>query len=118
MNNPDQIAVRFREVLLNGKWVANTNYRDILSGLSWEQATRKIESLNTMNELLLTLPPQAQLHSPLAHLPMPFGIPFSNLQNPLVGAPFPHPVGKGASFPESFLYTVAHLLCQVVFLRL
>jgi len=51
MKNTDQIAIRFREVLLNGKWVANTNYRDLLSSLTWEQATRKVESLNTIADL-------------------------------------------------------------------
>ena len=51
MKNPDQIAHRFREVLLNGKWVANTNYKDQLAGLTWEQATRKVNSLNTIADL-------------------------------------------------------------------
>ncbi|MEI9944930.1 MAG: DUF1572 domain-containing protein [Chitinophagaceae bacterium] len=43
-----QIANRFREVVLNGKWIANTNLKDQLTGLSWEQATKKIGSLNTL----------------------------------------------------------------------
>ena len=51
MRNAIQIAYRFREVLLNGKWVANTNYKDLLNSLTWEQATRKIESLNTIADL-------------------------------------------------------------------
>ena len=51
MKIPDQIAIRFKEVLLNGKWVANTNYKDLLSGLTWEQATSKVESLNTIADL-------------------------------------------------------------------
>ena len=51
MNNPEQLAIRFREVLLNGKWVANTNYKDLLSGLTWEQATSKVETLNTIADL-------------------------------------------------------------------
>ncbi len=51
MKNPNQIASRFREVLLNGKWVANTNYKDLLNSLTWEQATRKIDSLNTVADL-------------------------------------------------------------------
>ena len=48
MENSNQIAKRFREVLLNGKWVANTNYQDQLENLTWEQATRQISSLNTI----------------------------------------------------------------------
>lgn len=43
-----QIAHRFREVILNGTWIANTNYKDQLSGLYWEIATKKINSLNTI----------------------------------------------------------------------
>ncbi len=46
-----QIANRFREVLLNGHWVANTNFKAQLSGLSWKQATRKVGSLNTIAAL-------------------------------------------------------------------
>jgi len=45
------IANRFREVILNGVWIANTNYKDQLLNLTWEQATLKIESLNTIAAL-------------------------------------------------------------------
>ena len=48
MNSTTQIASRFREVLLNGKWIANTNYKDVLSDVSWNQATKKVGSLNTI----------------------------------------------------------------------
>ncbi|WP_297794320.1 DinB family protein [uncultured Eudoraea sp.] len=51
MENSSQLATRFREVLLNGKWIANTNYKDQLSKLSWKQATTKIGSLNTIAAL-------------------------------------------------------------------
>lgn len=51
MENSKQLANRFREVLLNGKWIANTNYKDQLSEATWKQATRKIESLNTIAAL-------------------------------------------------------------------
>lgn len=43
-----QIADRFREVILNGVWIANTNYKDQLSNVHWEQAITKIGSLNTI----------------------------------------------------------------------
>lgn len=46
-----QIANRFREVVLNGKWIANTNLKEQLTGLNWEQATKKIGSLNTIAAL-------------------------------------------------------------------
>lgn len=51
MENSSQLATRFREVLLSGKWIANTNYKDQLSKLSWQQATKKIGSLNTIAAL-------------------------------------------------------------------
>jgi uncharacterized damage-inducible protein DinB len=46
-----QLAKRFREVILNGTWVANTNYRHQLTGLNWEIATTKFNSLNTIATL-------------------------------------------------------------------
>lgn len=51
MENSKQLANRVREVLLNGTWIANTNYKHSLSSLSWEQATTKIGSLNTIAAL-------------------------------------------------------------------
>ncbi len=46
-----QLAKRFREVILNGLWIANTNLKAQLSDLTWEQATTKIGSLNTIATL-------------------------------------------------------------------
>lgn len=51
MENAQQLAQRTREVLLNGKWVANTNFKNQLNDLSWEEATYKIGSLNTIAAL-------------------------------------------------------------------
>ena len=48
MENTKQIAKRFREVILNGTWVANTNFKDQLSNLDWKIATTEIKSLNTI----------------------------------------------------------------------
>ncbi|WP_370900917.1 DinB family protein [Chryseobacterium gossypii] len=48
MSSASQLAKRFREVLLDGFWIANTNYKDKLSDVTWEQATAKIGSLNTI----------------------------------------------------------------------
>jgi uncharacterized damage-inducible protein DinB len=42
------IANRLREVLLNGKWVANTNFKEQILSVSWEQAIQKIDNLNTI----------------------------------------------------------------------
>lgn len=51
MESSKQLANRFKEVLLNGTWIANTNYQNILSDVTWQQATHKITSLNTIYEL-------------------------------------------------------------------
>ena len=45
------IASRLREVLLDGRWIANTNYKEQLSGVSWEKANEKIGGLNTIAAL-------------------------------------------------------------------
>lgn len=48
MSTTSQLAKRFREVLLDGKWIANTNFKEQLSDVTSEQATTKIDSLNTI----------------------------------------------------------------------
>lgn len=48
MSSTSQLAKRFREVLLDGLWIANTNFKDQLSNVNMEQATAKIVSLNTI----------------------------------------------------------------------
>jgi len=42
------IANRLREVLLNGKWIANTNFKEQLLSVTWEQAIKKVGNLNTI----------------------------------------------------------------------
>jgi predicted SnoaL-like aldol condensation-catalyzing enzyme/uncharacterized damage-inducible protein DinB len=51
MESATQLANRCREVLLDGKWIANTNFKDQLSAVTWEQATTRIGSLNTLAAL-------------------------------------------------------------------
>ena len=48
MRNSFELAKRFREVILNGTWIANTNFKHQLSDVSWEVATTKVDSLNTI----------------------------------------------------------------------
>lgn len=48
MSSASQLAKRFREVLLDGLWIANTNYKNQLSDVSWEQAVTRVGSLNTI----------------------------------------------------------------------
>jgi hypothetical protein len=45
------IAGRIREVLLDGRWIANTNFKDQLQQVDQQQATTKIGSLNTIAAL-------------------------------------------------------------------
>lgn len=51
MENAQQLADRFREVFLNGKWIANTNFKDQLDNLNWQQATQQFGTLNTLAAL-------------------------------------------------------------------
>ena len=48
MENANQLSRRFRDVFLDGKWIANTNYQKLLADLNYQQATTKIGSLNTI----------------------------------------------------------------------
>ena len=46
MNNQLKLANRFREVILNGTWIANTNFKNELSKINWKIAIKKSENLN------------------------------------------------------------------------
>ncbi len=52
MSSTLQLAKRFREVMLDGLWIANTNFKDQLKDVSWDQATTKVGSLNTIAMLV------------------------------------------------------------------
>jgi hypothetical protein len=45
------IANRLREVFLNGNWIANTNYKEQIQNINWQQATQKVGNLNTIAAL-------------------------------------------------------------------
>ncbi|UOB17858.1 DUF1572 domain-containing protein [Abyssalbus ytuae] len=51
MKKSVQLANRIREVLLNGVWIANTNYKQELSVVDWETAITKINNLNSVATL-------------------------------------------------------------------
>jgi uncharacterized damage-inducible protein DinB len=42
------LSKRLREVFLDGKWIANTNYQEQIIDLSWHQASLKIYDLNSV----------------------------------------------------------------------
>ncbi|UPQ79459.1 DUF1572 domain-containing protein [Flavobacterium azooxidireducens] len=48
MKTPHQLASRFREVILNGTWVANTNFKAQLSGTDYKTVTTALSDLNTI----------------------------------------------------------------------
>ena len=45
------MANRLREVLLNGNWIANTNYKEQILSIKWEHAIQKVGNLNTIAAL-------------------------------------------------------------------
>lgn len=45
------LASRLREVLLDGTWIANTNYKAQITSVNWQQATQKVGDLNTVAAL-------------------------------------------------------------------
>lgn len=51
MKRSEFIANRLREVLLNGNWIANTNYQEQLLSITWEQARHQVADLNTIAAL-------------------------------------------------------------------
>jgi len=51
MENSKELATRFREVVLDGKWIANTNYKEQLADLSKVEATYQVADLNTIAAL-------------------------------------------------------------------
>ena len=51
MNLSEQIAKHFREVFFGGNWTS-VNLKDSLAGITWQQATEKVDSLNTIAALV------------------------------------------------------------------
>ena len=51
MNLTSQIARHFREVHFGGNWTS-VNLKDSLAGITWQQATTKVYSLNTIAALV------------------------------------------------------------------
>ncbi len=47
MNTPLQIAKHFRDVLFGGNWTS-VNLKETLADISWQQATTKVYSFNTI----------------------------------------------------------------------
>jgi len=48
MKSTAVMAQRFREVFLDGTWIANTNFKHQLSDMDWQLATTPVSTLNTI----------------------------------------------------------------------
>ncbi|HMQ69794.1 MAG TPA: hypothetical protein PKA90_12465 [Ignavibacteria bacterium] len=42
------ISKRIQEVLIDGKWIADTNFKEHILNLNWEQANHKTDGLNSI----------------------------------------------------------------------
>jgi hypothetical protein len=51
MTSAQELAKRVEEVFLNGKWIANTNFKEQLLQIDSETATHKVKNLNTITDL-------------------------------------------------------------------
>lgn len=51
MKRSEMLAIRLREVFLQGTWIANTNFKAQLSSVTWVEATTKVQNLNTIADL-------------------------------------------------------------------
>jgi len=50
-SNTQQLSNRLKEIILDGTWIANTNFKNQLENLNWKTATTKFQSLNTISIL-------------------------------------------------------------------
>lgn len=48
METSNELAKRFKEVYLDGKWIANTNFKDLLCDITLDQANRRVKDLNSI----------------------------------------------------------------------
>jgi uncharacterized membrane-anchored protein len=51
MKRNEFISRRLKEVLIDGKWISNTNYKEQLESLNWNQAIQKVGNLNSIASL-------------------------------------------------------------------
>ncbi len=51
MESAQQLSNRLKDVVLSGKWIANTNFKEQLTGLNWQLATTSYNGLNSIAAL-------------------------------------------------------------------
>lgn len=52
MERVKYLSERLHELFLDGRWIANTNYHEVLIEVNAEAATKRIGSLHTISELV------------------------------------------------------------------
>lgn len=55
MNHSEWLAARIREVYLDGKWIANTNFKEQVENLGWQDATTGVLQSNSIALLVFHL---------------------------------------------------------------
>ncbi len=48
MESAEQLSKRFKDVILDGKWIAFTNWKDQLDQIGFTDATQQVSNLNTI----------------------------------------------------------------------
>lgn len=48
MSQKTELSNRLKEIILNGTWIANTNYKHQLDTTSWEKAVEKLPNFNSI----------------------------------------------------------------------
>lgn len=51
MERKSDLTNRLQEVLLNGYWIANTNFKEQIETVTWKEANQKIRTLNSIAAL-------------------------------------------------------------------
>lgn len=51
MTRTNDLASRLQEVLLDGKWIANTNFQEQILSVNWKEATTSVGTLNSIAAL-------------------------------------------------------------------
>ena len=51
MNYSSYLANRLREILLSGKWVVGSNFKQQMADLKWTEAKMKIENFNSISDI-------------------------------------------------------------------
>lgn len=51
MNYNEYLANRLKEILLSGKWVVGTNFKEQIEDLTWIEATTQVENFNSISSI-------------------------------------------------------------------